>query len=293
MKIFITGGSGLLGQYLNIELSKHNQILTQYNSNIGNCDKFENVKLDLANTVGLEDILRDFNPGVVIHTAAISDPTKAQKMDPKIVYAINVLATEKIAQLCEKYKAKMIYTSTDLVYAGYRGSMLSEEAKLVPVSLYAETKLMGEVKIQQTFDNYLILRTALLYGFGLNHTKCHFDFLYTNLKKGEKVKLFTDQFRTPLSIPEAARMMNELIAKDIRTEIINFGGNERVSRYEFGESLCDAAGFDKNLLVKITMDDVPDLPKVKDVSMSNEKCKSFQIEARSISESIKKILEIF
>jgi hypothetical protein len=41
------------------------------------------------------------------------------------------------------------------------------------------------------------------------------------------------------------------------------------------------------------MDDVPDLPKVKDVSMSNEKCKSFQIEARSISESIKKILEIF
>jgi dTDP-4-dehydrorhamnose reductase len=83
MKIFITGGSGLLGQYLNIELSKHHQILTQYNSNIGNCDKFENVKLDLANTVGLEDIFRDFNPGVVIHTAAISDPTKAQKMDPQ------------------------------------------------------------------------------------------------------------------------------------------------------------------------------------------------------------------
>jgi dTDP-4-dehydrorhamnose reductase len=54
-------------------------------------------------------------------------------------------------------------------------------------------------------------------------------------------------------------------------EIINFGGNERVSRYEFGESLCDAAGFDKNLLVKITMDDVPDMPKVEDVSMSNEK----------------------
>jgi dTDP-4-dehydrorhamnose reductase len=187
----------------------------------------------------------------------------------------------------------MFYTSTDLVYAGYRGSMLKEDAKLVPVSLYAETKLMGEVKIQQTFNDYIILRTALLYGFGLNHTKCHFDFMYNNLIKGEEVKLFTDQFRTPLSLPEAARMMNELIAKDIRTEIINFGGNERVSRYEFGERLCDAAGSDKNLLVKITMDDVPDLPKVEDVSMSNEKLKSFQIETRSISESIQKILEIF
>lgn len=271
MKIFITGGSGLLGQYLNIKLSKYHKILTQYNSNIGNCDKFENVKLDLANTVGLENIFNDFKPEVVIHTAAISDPTKAQKMDPKTVYAINVLATEKIAQLCEKYKAKMFYTSTDLVYAGYRGSMLKEDAKLIPVSLYAETKLMGEIKIQQTFDNYLILRTALLYGFGLNHSKCHFDFMYNNLKKGEEVKLFTDQFRTPLSLQEAARMINELIAKDIRTEIINFGGNERVSRYEIGERLCDAAGFDKKLLAKITMDYVPDMPKVEDVSMSNEK----------------------
>jgi len=293
MKIFITGGSGLLGQYLNIELSKYHKILTQYNSNIGNCDKFESVKLDLANTVGLENIFNDFKPEVVIHTAAISDPTKAQKMDPKTVYAINVLATEKIAQLCEKYKAKMFYTSTDLVYAGYRGSMLSEDAKLVPVSLYAEMKLMGEVKIQQTFNDYIILRMALLYGLGFNHSKCHFDFMYNNLIKGEEVKLFTDQFRTPLSLPEAARMMNELIAKDVRTEIINFGGNERVSRYEFGERLCDAAGFDKNLLVKITLDDVPDMPKVEDVSMSNEKLKSFQIETRSISESIQKILEIF
>ncbi|MBS4033266.1 MAG: SDR family oxidoreductase [Ignavibacterium sp.] len=271
MKIFITGGSGLLGQYLNTELSKHHQILTQHYSNIGNCDKYENVRLDLASILGLEDIFRDFNPEVVIHTAAISDPTKARKMDPKTVYAVNVLATEKIAQLCEKYKVKMIYTSTDLVYAGYRGSMLSEDAKLIPVSLYAETKLIGEVKIQQTFNDYIILRTALLYGFGLNHSKCHFDFVYNNLIKGEEVKLFTDQFRTPLSLPEAARMMNELIAKDVRAEIINFGGNERVSRYEFGERLCDAAGFDKNLLVKITIDDVPDLPKVEDVSMSNEK----------------------
>ncbi|MCK7523235.1 MAG: sugar nucleotide-binding protein [Ignavibacteriales bacterium] len=53
-----------------------------------------------------------------------------------------------MAELCEKFNSKLIYTSTDLVYAGYRGSMLKEDAKLIPVSLYAETKLMGEIKIQ-------------------------------------------------------------------------------------------------------------------------------------------------
>jgi dTDP-4-dehydrorhamnose reductase len=53
--------------------------------------------------------------------------------------------------------------------------MLNEESKLIPVSLYAETKLMGEIKIKETFDNYLILRIALLYGFGLGKKKNHFE----------------------------------------------------------------------------------------------------------------------
>lgn len=292
MKIFITGGSGLLGQYLNIKLSKDHNLLTQYNSNIGNCFDYENLKLELTNSARLESIFNNFNPEVVIHTASISDPTKAQKTGPKTVYEINVKATEKIAQLCDKYKAKMIYTSTDLVYAGYRGSLLNEDSKLVPVSLYAETKLMGEVKIQQTFDNYIILRTALLYGFGINHSKCHFDFVYKNLRMSEKVKLFIDQFRTPLSLIDAAKMILELAIKDIRGEIINFGGIERVSRYEFGEILCETAGFDKNLLDKITMDDVPDLPKVEDVSMSINKLASFNIKPKSIIDSIREIINI-
>jgi dTDP-4-dehydrorhamnose reductase len=38
-----------------------------------------------------------------------------------------------------KVYATLIYTSTDVVYAGYRGSMLKEDAKLIPISLYAET----------------------------------------------------------------------------------------------------------------------------------------------------------
>ena len=71
--------------------------------------------------------------------------------------------------------------------------MLKEDAKLIPVSLYAETKLMGEIKIQETFENYLILRTALLFGLGMNHSKNHFHQMFMDLKQGKQVKLFTDQ----------------------------------------------------------------------------------------------------
>ncbi len=291
MKIFITGGSGLLGQYLNSELSGKHQVLTQHNEHQGNCKLFKNIKLDLTDFNSLNRVLSEFKPEVVIHTAAISTPTLGATSNSTQVYFVNVTATERLAELCEKYKVKMIYTSTDLVYAGYRGSMLKEDSKLIPVSLYAETKLMGEVKIQETFDNYIILRTALLYGFGLNHSKCHFHQMHMDLKHDKEVKLFADQFRSPISLIDAARLINQLLDKDIKSEIINFGGAERVSRYQLGEILCDVAGFDKNLLFKITMDAVPDLPKVEDVSMNCDKLKSFGIQSSAISESIKNSLE--
>lgn len=290
MRILITGGSGLLGQYLNMELYKKNEVLTLFNSNTGNCKNFNSIKVDITNHTQLQNVFDDYKPEIVIHTAAFSHQIIPKQILSKDVYEINVNATKNIAELCDKHKTKLIYTSTDLVYAGYRGSKLKEDAKLIPASLYAETKLMGEIKIQQTFDNYLILRTALLFGFGLTHSKNHFHQMYYDLKSGKQVKLFTDQYRTPLSLLEAVRMINELLYIDIKSEIINFGGPERISRYEFGKRLCEISNIDENLLVKIKMDDVPSLPKVEDVSINTEKLQSLGIKQKSIDEMILEIV---
>ena len=291
MKILITGGSGLLGQYLNLQLAKNNEILTLYNSNIGNCKDFNAAKVDITDKEKFKEIFSSFKPEVVIHTAAVSNPNIASKLSSKDVYNTNVNTTKNIAELCEKFNSKLIYTSTDLVYAGYRGSMLVEEGKLIPVSIYPETKLMGEVKIQEIFDNYIILRTALMYGFGLNHSKCHFHEMYNNLKEGNKVKLFTDQFRTPLALHDATKMISELIQKEIKNEIINFGGPERVSRFQLGEKLCEIASLDKNLLVPISMNDIPGMPQVADVSMNTEKLQSFGIQQKNIDECLSQIVK--
>ena len=291
MKILITGGSGLLGQYLNILLSSKHHILTLFNSNVGNCKDYNSLKLNICDYRSLLEAFNDFKPDAVIHTAAISKPILPEGVSSKEVYELNVVATKNIAELCDKFKSKLIYTSTDLVYPGYRGSMLKEDAKLNPVSLYAETKLMGEIKIQQTFDNYIILRTALLFGFGINHSKNYFHQMCMDLKQNKSVKLFTDQFRTPLSLIEAARIINELISTDIKSEILNFGGLERVSRYELGERLCEIKNFDKNLLTKIKMDDVSGLQKVEDVSMSTDKLQSFGIKQKNLDEMILEIVK--
>lgn len=291
MKIFITGGSGFLGQYLNRVLSEKHQILTTFYSHTGNCKNYNSLQLDLRNLAELRKIFINFLPDVVIHTAAISDTILNSNVSTKEVYEINVNVTEEIAKLCQEFNAKMVYTSTDLVYAGYRGSYLKEDAKLIPVSLYAETKLMGEVKIRQVFNNYIILRTALLFGFGLNHSRSHFQYLYEQLRNNKPVKVFIDQFRSPISVIEAARLIDNMLDRNINGEIINFGGPERVSRYELAERLCDIAGFDKKLLIKIKLDDMPELPKVEDVSMNIDKLKSFDLIPKQLDEMIREVIK--
>lgn len=290
MKVFITGGSGLLGQYLNIELSKTHDILTQYNRNPGNCNQFNSVNRDITNYVEIEKIFSSFKPDIVLHAAAISNAERADKMGADEVYSINVGATKNLAQMCEKYKSKLVYTSTDLVYAGYRGSFIKEDAKLIPISLYAETKLMGEVKIRETFDNYLIIRVALQYGFGMNHSRSHFQNAFHELKQGKPVKLFSDQFRSALSLKESSRMISDLLVKELKQETLNFGGQERISRYDLGLCLCEVCGFDKELIQPITMNEANAIYQVADVSMNVDKLAQLGVKAKSIKESVEEIM---
>lgn len=290
MKIIITGGSGLLGQYLNIFLSRNFDILSIFNSKQGNSTQFNSVQLDITDKPRLKDVFDSYKPDVVIHTAAISSPNAAQMLPPKYVYDVNVNATKYIAELCDSLNACLFYTSTDLVYAGYRGSMLKEDSKVIPISLYAETKLMGEEKIKSTFGNYLILRTALLFGIGLFGSSSFFDLMYKNLKENQRVRLFTDQYRTPLSVMEAAKAIGLLIQLKVKGEVVNFGGINRVSRAELGDLLCEEAGSNKDLIDKISMKEIDGFPAVEDVSMNTDKLQSYGIKVKDIKESLIDVL---
>ena len=121
-KVLITGGSGLLGQYLNLVVSKNFKIITAYNNHPGNCREFLSKKIDLLNEKELQNLFNDFKPEIVIHTAAITNPVPKENQSAKDYFDLNVTATKNIAMLSELYHSKLLYISTDLVYAGYRGS---------------------------------------------------------------------------------------------------------------------------------------------------------------------------
>ncbi len=275
-----------MGQYLNISLSKNFEILTMYHKQPGNALKFNSVKGDIKDFAFLRKVLYDFKPNVIVHNAAVSNSSLADEVGKEETLQVNVEATKTIAELSEELGARLIFNSTDLVYAESDGKLLNEDAPLGPASLYAESKVMAEESISASTSDFVILRNALMYGFGLNHSRNHFHRVFENLREGKEVLLFTDQFRTPIELSNAAELIGEIIKKNISGEMLNFGGSERVSRLQLGQMLCDAFGFDKSLLKAVALKDSPVKYKVKDVSMNINKMLNYGLKPLSIKASM-------
>jgi dTDP-4-dehydrorhamnose reductase len=289
-RILITGGSGLLGQYLNLTLSKNFEIFSLYNKNSGNCIEYNSHRIDLKNSTELKKVFETFRPDYLIHSAAITSTLINNNYTLNDYYQNNVVVTKNISQLCATYNVRMIYISTDLVYDGNRGSFLDENSKLNPASPYAESKLLAEEYVKNFVDDFVILRLSLLIGVGLNHSICHFQILYQNLVEQKHTKLFIDQFRTPISLIEASNVINNIIEMNIPKGVYNLGGEERVSRFELGEILVKKFNFDKNLLIPIKLKDVQNVPFVQDVSLNVNKLKNLGIKFSSLEEMIESSL---
>ncbi len=290
MRILISGGSGSLGVFCNEYLDQKHKILTVWNSNPGNCFDFNNVQGDITNRKFLEAIFKMHKPDVVLHLATVASIQQAEGMDENYLYDVNVGATKNIAELCNEYNARMIYTSSEQVYDGEHEALLTEDAPIAPPSKYAKLKLKGEEAVTSTSNNFIILRVGLLYGLSVYFTRNFFNFMYNSFSEGKKVNLFHDQMRNPLAIHDAARIIGDIIDSDIKNEILNFGGIDVVSRVDMGNKLCELAGFDKSLINPTSMKDIPNLAVGRHLTLDMSRLKSYGIEPQPMDAMIKEML---
>lgn len=148
MKILLFGGSGALGQAL--------QML----------DK--NIEAPQSNMVDIVEGIDHWEPGhlglpdVVIHAAAMTDNRMVEKNAAKAI-DVNIIGTANIARWCILHNIRLVYISTDYVYPGDRGNYL-ESDPVQPFNLYAWTKLGGECATKGV-PNHLIIRTSFAKDF--------------------------------------------------------------------------------------------------------------------------------
>jgi dTDP-4-dehydrorhamnose reductase len=248
MKIFITGGSGLLGSKVaEIAQARGDEVFSGYAHNPPEYGRA--VKFDLLDEKGISELVGRIEPEVIIHSAALTDVDRCER-EKELAYKMNVEGTRSIAAAAEKVGSFLIYISTDYVFDGLYG-MYREDDIPNPVSYYGYSKLLGE-----QFCRGCIARTCVIYGSRPASGKVNFAlWLLSSLKSGKQVRVVTDQFITPTLNTNLAAMVLE--AADRRLcGVYNLAGATRISRYDYALQLAREFDLDLSLILPSRMGDL-------------------------------------
>jgi dTDP-4-dehydrorhamnose reductase len=248
-KILIIGSSGMLGVDLSHELYHDHKVFgadVVRRSPGAICGFY---KLDITKRQNALAIIRNLNPDIVIHTAALTDVDGCE-LDEKRAYRINSEGTKNVALACKSIGAVLVYISTDFVFDGRRKAPYKEPDKTNPLSVYGNSKLKGESAVKRIVKKYFILRTSWLYG---RHGK---NFVDTILKKGEKepvLKVVNDQAGSPTYTKDLAKAIHALISVIARPEgpkqsqkvqygIYHVSNSGSVSWYDYAKEIFKMTG---------------------------------------------------
>jgi dTDP-4-dehydrorhamnose reductase len=117
---------------------------------------------DLSDAGEARRIVAAHQPQVLIHCAAWTDVDGCTR-DPGRAMLLNGGATRNVAAACGAVGARMLYLSTDYVFAGDLERSYVEDDEPRPLNPYGESKLAGERAVAELTD-HLIVRTQWLYG---------------------------------------------------------------------------------------------------------------------------------
>lgn len=218
--IWVTGAAGLIGNYIcqsAPELAGRWRVLG-----------LTRADLDLSQAGAVRQRFQRDQPQGVIHCAALSRSPVCQA-NPGLARQLNVEVTRVLADLA--VEIRFIFISSDLVFDGQQGNY-DESALPNPLSVYGETKVLAE-KLVLANPKHIVLRTSLNGGISPAGNRSFNEEMRLAWERGEPVKLFVDEFRSPLPGKITARAVWELVEKG-SPGIYHLGGRERLSRWEIG-----------------------------------------------------------
>jgi len=224
MKAWITGAGGLIGNHLARIAPK---VAPEWEI-LG----LTRAELDLSDFDAVRAAFRRQRPHLVIHCAALSRSPVCQA-DPKLAHRINVEITAILAELAAD--VSLVFFSTDLVFDGQKGSYVETDAPN-PLSVYAETKARAE-QVVLVNPRHTVIRTSLNGGSSSTGDRGFNEEMRRVWSAGRTLRLFTDEFRSPIPAAVTARAVWELVIRN-QPGLYHVAGSERLSRWRIGELLA-------------------------------------------------------
>jgi len=186
-KILITGNRGFIGTYLTKLLSKEYD-LYGYDLDFKNRDIRDKFRLDC--------VFNKLRFDVVIHLAARAGVRNGEDFPDEFI-STNINGTKNIIDCCKKYGIKQLISfSSSSVLGGNISDdgltfSLNENDGYNPKSIYAMTKVAGEIMVKNSDLNWTIIRPFTVYGE--NGRKDMVIYKWINqIKAGEPITFYGD-----------------------------------------------------------------------------------------------------
>lgn len=230
MKMVIIGAGGRLGAAL----------VREYR------DKFEvtgfnHAQLDLANLDQAREKLRGANFDVVINAAAFTNVDLCETERDR-AFLINAEAPGVVAEICRDKGAKLIHVSTDYVFDGEKRAPYTEEDKASPISVYGESKLIGEKNVLAADNRHLVVRVSWVFG---PDRPSFVDAMIKRALESDKVDAVADKFSTPTYTSDIAGMLPQFFGSKMKGRILHLANAGKCSWQEYAQfalECCAEAG---------------------------------------------------
>jgi dTDP-4-dehydrorhamnose reductase len=268
MRLLVTGAGGRLGRYILREARLRDfEVIAWSGRQTGEVSGYRLISVPLEKPVVLRQRFLEAKPDMVLHAAALAKVEDCRQ-NPWLADQVNAIAPCTLAELCANH-CRFVHVSTDMVFRGDQAPYREDDPRS-PLSEYGRSKARAENELARLPDA-CIARTSLLFGPSLGDAPSFFDQLLRTLNDSRRFAMFTDEFRTPLSLPAAARGLLDLATSE-QTGVWNVGGPERVSRYEFGQRLVRHLGLSGELIRPMSRLESPAIePRPADLSLDSSK----------------------
>jgi|JRHI01.1.fsa_nt_gi dTDP-4-dehydrorhamnose reductase len=200
-------------------------------------------ELDIADRDGVERVIDELVPDVVVNCAAITDVDRCER-DPEAAYAVNALGVRHLAVAAKRIGAHVAHISTDYVFDGTAGRPYDEWDAVNPISAYGRSKLGGELELARHAGSWTIARTAWVFGrTGRDFVQLVLD-AAADPQRG--IRFVDDQTGSPTYAPDLAATLSRL-AVERREGIFHVVNAGSCTRYQLARDILQVAGLDPSI----------------------------------------------
>lgn len=225
-------------------MARHPQVLiTGAGGQVGNALRFllpdarfaTRSDVDVTDTARLQDAAHGTD--VIVHLAANTHVDWCEQHADEARY-VNSGGTHNVVVTARDIGARVIYVSTDFVFAGDRDGEYSEADETRPLNVYGSTKLEGEGHLDPEQGD-LTVRSSWIFGEGHNFVRT-----ILRLAREAPLRVLDDQRGRPTAAADLARALVFLVDNEVSGTIHVAGDGEPATWADLAEAVVQAGGTD-------------------------------------------------